>query len=148
MDKIKEGDSCRCNELEGRILKLEIAKNSTDDYKARVGAKLDRIEANHQEIMQQQTKLSGSLTLVTTVVEMQQKDREVKHKELMSLIEGIYTTFNKHTDDEMARYDAIKEVQDDTKWKTKVMWAVMVSAGSGVLGLVFWLVREFIQKGF
>lgn len=89
MDKIKEGDSCRCNELEGRILKLEIAKNSTDDYKARMGKKLDNLEEWAREVGRQQTQQSVNLAVLKTEIEQQQKDREEKHKAITTSIDEI-----------------------------------------------------------
>lgn len=139
-------EQCKCDLLIPRIEKLEEKQERTEEFKNRVGAKLDRIEAHHQELLNQQTKQSGNITLLSHTVELQQQDRETKHKQLLDLINGIYKTFSEHTKEEMTRYDSIKEIQDDTKWKTRVMWGVMVAAGTGVMGLGFWLIREFIQK--
>ena len=141
-----ESTECTCPLID-RVKALEEHKERTEDFKNRVGAKLDRIEIHHQELLQQQTKQSGSIVILTNTVEMQKVDREEKHKELKDLVHTVLDTFNKHTEEEMMRYAEIKNVQDDNKWKTKIMWGVMTAAGTGLLGLGFWLIREFIQKG-
>lgn len=141
-------DTCNdCIELSSRVKNLEDRQDRTDEFKNRVGAKLDRIEVHHQELLQQQTKQSGSIAVLANTVELQAKDREAKHLELKQLVGTVLETFNKHTEEEMQRYDSIKETQDDTKWKTRVMWGVMTGAGTGLLGLLFWLIQEFISKG-
>jgi hypothetical protein len=94
----------------------------------------------------QQTRQNGAIAVLTNTIEMQQKDRADKHTQLMSMIASIHKSFDEHIKEEMDKYDEIKDVQNDTKWKTKVMWAVMTAAGTGIMGLVFWFVREFIEK--
>lgn len=137
---------CKCEDLISRIEKLESHQEDNERFKNKVDVKLDRIEEHHRELLTQQTRQSGNIALLANTVELQQKDREEKHKQLMGLISGVYDMFNKHIEKEEQKYDDLKKTQNDTKWKTKVMWSIIITIGTGLTGFSFWLIQEFIKK--
>lgn len=75
--------------------------------KSRYEDKFHMFEKHHSELMNQQTKISGDVAILTTKLELQQTDREEKHRETIRAIEILQSNLNNHTNDEMKKFEEI-----------------------------------------